>query len=302
MIVPKVSCVLPIVEAEESDSSIESIKNQDYDNLEIIVAKCDTLGESLNQGIKNAKGKYIAIILPGDEWLSEKIKTQINYLENEPEILISCAFKSLESVNMAEFPQTKEELLVYLHTGENPFSDSSLVFKRELLDKIGGFKYALSSMCIFDFLLRGLTVSDILIVDTPLVHLGEKPQSDAETTRTEHEYNLTIYKSIKDMSSNTFLDCFGPYLRGVAKGITPNTPCEKAIILSDLDNPFKLREFTDLFEKPENKAYFEDVCGYLLTDFYKTNLNPVLFDKSYYSLCIKLNEIIESLNKGRSHK
>lgn len=302
MTVPKVSCIIPVTENIEYTKSINSIKCQTYNNIEILSISAPTLGEAINQNICNATGEYIAIILPEDEWAPEKIKTQIDYLENTPEILISGILHDSESINMIEFPQTKEELLVYMYTNKRPFYDSSLVFRRGLLDKIGKFKFALSNMCIFEFLLRGLTISDILFIDAPLVFSNKKPHPESISTLTEHEYNLAIYKSIKNMAPDIFIKCFAPYIRGIAKGVSPNIPCEKAMILSDLNNPFRIKEFTDLFETTENKTYFDEVCCYSLTDFYKTSLNPILFDKSYYNLCIKLNKTIESLSAERSSK
>ena len=43
---------------------------------------------SLNRGINEARGKYIARIDGDDEWLPHKLKTQVDMLENDDELVL----------------------------------------------------------------------------------------------------------------------------------------------------------------------------------------------------------------------
>lgn len=117
---PLVSVIIPTYNAEKFViDSIESVLNQDYKNLEIIISDdCSTdntkqvildflKGKNLNfiklffntknlgvtkngnQCLMACTGKYIAFLAGDDLMLPTKITTQINYLESHPQCVIS---------------------------------------------------------------------------------------------------------------------------------------------------------------------------------------------------------------------
>ena len=108
-----VSVVMPTYNhAEFLSEAIESVLNQSYSQLELIVidnfSEDDTknivksfqdariqyfkfanegvIAASRNYGIKQAKGKYLAFIDSDDVWLKEKLSEQVDALEGDEEI------------------------------------------------------------------------------------------------------------------------------------------------------------------------------------------------------------------------
>lgn len=107
----KVSIIIPVYNGERYVSeAIDSVLNQTYKDFEIIViddgSKDDTLnilrmyGEkirwesqenkgqasAINEGIKMAKGKYIAYLDADDVCLPERLKIQVKYLDEHPDV------------------------------------------------------------------------------------------------------------------------------------------------------------------------------------------------------------------------
>lgn len=115
---PKVTVLMPAYNAEKYiETAIESILNQTYKDFEfIIVNDCSTdstldiieryakqdkrikiisnkenqkIAQTLNNGLKEAKGKYIAR-LDADDWsYPERLEKQVNFMEENPDVVLS---------------------------------------------------------------------------------------------------------------------------------------------------------------------------------------------------------------------
>ncbi|HUD43968.1 MAG TPA: glycosyltransferase family 2 protein [Patescibacteria group bacterium] len=111
-----VSIILPVFNAEAFlPDCLESILSQNYDNLEIIAIDDFSKDSSykilknyrkkdkrlhirrnvkrygpaitLNRAIKLAKGRFITFMNPKDTWTKDKIRKQVEYLEQQPKIV-----------------------------------------------------------------------------------------------------------------------------------------------------------------------------------------------------------------------
>lgn len=131
---PLVSVIIPVYNGSRYiASAIESVFSQSYQNIEIIVvndgSRDDTYEKikpyldrlkyiyqkncgasaARNKGIMNSAGEYVAFLDHDDIWLPEKIKTQIKYMSEHPEIGMvhsGCGFidsdgKHLDGINWA---------------------------------------------------------------------------------------------------------------------------------------------------------------------------------------------------------
>lgn len=168
-----ISVIIPMYNAEQSISfALDSVKKQTYSQkeFEIIIVndgstdKSQTIVEAyitenpemninlINQinggvskarniGLKISKGEYIALLDSDDEWLPEKIKSQMSYFEdtsmdidflatarNDNKILFPYQIKN----NLAEI--TFNKLLI-----RNEAQPSTVLFKRKILKNTGYF-------------------------------------------------------------------------------------------------------------------------------------------------------------------
>lgn len=165
---PLVSVIIPVYNANGFlSAAIDSILNQTYKNLDIIIvddgstdetpkilksfAKKDkrvkiltnkrnlNIATSLNRGIKLAKGNYIARMDADDISLPNRIEKQMEYLLAHPDIVIlggQC--KTIDTrdktIGHKLFPVTDTEIRDALYY-ENPIQHPTVIFNKELIPK-----------------------------------------------------------------------------------------------------------------------------------------------------------------------
>lgn len=114
---------------------IERLQKED-NRIRIINQKNQGLVASLNRGLKEAKGKYIARIDGDDEWLPHKLKTQVEALEaNDRLVLIGGGAEIINQdsvptgfiLNVARDEDIRLGLCLF-----NQFNHSSVVYRRQV--------------------------------------------------------------------------------------------------------------------------------------------------------------------------
>ncbi len=165
---PKVSVIIPTHNSSNYIcDAIDSVLQQCYKDYEIIVVddgSTDNTKEALRQygqkikyiyqenkgvsaarntGIKEANGKYIALLDADDTWVPNKLSRQIEILENNKEIGLTCSLMdtmSEQGVSLNKIKPKKplartfEKALIF---GSPP--PSTFVIRREYLDAVGLF-------------------------------------------------------------------------------------------------------------------------------------------------------------------
>ena len=139
---------LVIVDDCSSDNTYKKIKNVADERIRIIRLEKNTglPATPRNIGIRASKGEYIAFLDHDDVWIPEKLKTQIMYLEENPEvILIGSPFK-VESRDSRynNTPTTTKTKSLSGHLYEillncNFFACSSVIVKTSVFDDVGIF-------------------------------------------------------------------------------------------------------------------------------------------------------------------
>lgn len=160
---PLVSVILPVYNCEMYvRQSVESILNQSYANFELLIiddastdetvtiikSYCDDRIQlvekpnnsgyinSLNYGLKIAKGKYIARMDGDDVSLPERFAKQIAFLEtNEDVILCGSWFRILGSDNIVKLPECHNAIKLHFLRG-NCIAHPSVMIKKKSLDEL----------------------------------------------------------------------------------------------------------------------------------------------------------------------
>lgn len=158
--------------ASHVKESIESLRNQSYKNIEIILfddcstdetlinlmkqAKEDTRisvvshkeNKGFVQGLKDAinlsKGKYIAIHGSGDISKPDRIQKQVDTLESNPNICVTGCYREIEkekddmSGHVFKDDVKGDSKDFIIHT--NPFSHGEVMFRKDIYDEVGGYR------------------------------------------------------------------------------------------------------------------------------------------------------------------
>ncbi len=166
-----ISVVIPVKDCEETiGAAITSVLEQTYQNFEIIiidnnctdntieiaqdlardklkVIKCTEPGivPALNTGLQNANCNYIARQDGDDYWYPEKLELQMNYLERNNNIDICGTQIRLMSPtgevidDKFRYPLQDQTIKSWLLTGRNSLAHPSVVFKKRILLRVGGY-------------------------------------------------------------------------------------------------------------------------------------------------------------------
>ena len=184
---PIVSVVMPVFNAEKFlAEAIESTLAQTFDDLELIAVDDESTDRSLemlrdyesdddrvrviarphtglvgarNDGIDAACGKYVAALDNDDTMSPERLERQVEFLEHQEDFVAVGAAALLVDVDgdpliERHLPTSADEIERELLNGRNPMMQPGVLFKREALLAISGYREGFEYSEDFDLFLR----------------------------------------------------------------------------------------------------------------------------------------------------
>lgn len=208
---PLVSIIIPMYNAQEwIVSLLQSILNQTYQNIEVILVNDGSTDESLvlvnkfskdfseirikvvnqrntgvsearNEGVRNSIGELLAFVDSDDIWIREKIERQVSAMIKSDIAATACSY--------AIFRDSDLEILDIVHPDWSTHGvrnwllfrsyggllSSTLMLRREIFYKTGPFKIDLSLSADIDFAWRLLSITQVLLIHEPLVGYRLRP-------------------------------------------------------------------------------------------------------------------------------
>jgi teichuronic acid biosynthesis glycosyltransferase TuaG len=195
-----VSVVIPNYNyAQYLHQAIDSVLNQDYEPIEVIVVDDGSTDQSReilrsygtrikvieitnsgaptarNYGLMETRGNYIAYLDSDDYWMTNKISTQIQRLLETGTELVYCEMKVLDMESHRSIISTenregsfKNEFL--RHPGRTPFPPSAVLMTRELVSRVGIWDTTFQSPAEdFDYFRRCAKYTNFSVVGEVLV-------------------------------------------------------------------------------------------------------------------------------------
>lgn len=233
---PLVSVVIPTYKRPDMlGRAIDSVLNQTYDNIEIIVvddndedseyrketeefmekyADVDNLvylkhkvnkggGPARNTGIKSARGEYIAFLDDDDEFLPQKIELQVDAFLNSNANNLGLVYCGIEirdeNYNIIKYQGVNAELNpLDHHLIENIAPGPTIFTKKTILEEVNGFNDLISGQ-EYDLTLRILKRGyAVKYVDDYLVRVYRHTQERITNTKDVVKEKTRIYNQRKD--------------------------------------------------------------------------------------------------------
>jgi len=223
---PLVSIISPAYNHEKFIADcIESVLAQTYTNWEMIIIDdgstdrtyeiaCDysrkdqrikpftqknigifRLGESYNFALSHSTGKYVAVLECDDVWLPEKLKIQVDILEQNPECILSWGKAYLSAMDLSYnyylAPRVDKDVSMFNNKPVGIFLKKflttmipavTIVTRRSALIKIGGFIQGYNLPLVdVPTTLELLMLGEFAYVDKPLGHWRIYPNQVTKT-------------------------------------------------------------------------------------------------------------------------
>ena len=198
----KVSVIIPNYNyAQFVGEAIESVLNQTYKDIEIVVVNNGSTDNSMDvltkyskkirlinqenlgqsgarkSGLEMATGNFIAFLDADDKWDTEKIEKQILLFTSKVELVycgINLFSENAQTVIATEIPTFKgscsDAFIEYPGVSIVLSGESTSIFTQSLLEKVGGFDPELNSAAGWDFFRRCSKFSEFDFVPEPLVN------------------------------------------------------------------------------------------------------------------------------------
>lgn len=195
----------------KDDSRIKYIKNQENLNIQ----------KSLNKGLREAKGEYIARIDDDDIWIDkDKLKKQIEFLKEDSEYVLVGTGTIVVDENEKELfryfgPQADSEIRNKI-LSKNCFTHSSVMFRKSSVEKFGGYSEGESVKHLedYDLWLKLGTIGKLKNLDIYGVRFSVRSDSISSVNKIEQfQKNIVLSKLYKNKYPNYIKATIFNYVR-----------------------------------------------------------------------------------------
>lgn len=202
-----------IVDDASSDKTLEIIKS--FKNTKIRVFQNQNnkgLTKSLNRGLSECSGKYIARLDADDRSYPERLQRQVAFLESHPEIgLVLTGYKTVQENTKKGIPVSPDPDPLYLNwclLFNNKVRHSTVMFRKEIVDQLDGYDESFQLAQDYDLWSRMVSVTKFGILPDILGEMNEPLTSySMRYLNTQMEASSAIsLKNLKLMSDGKLSD------------------------------------------------------------------------------------------------
>ena len=171
-----------IVDDGSTDGTREMIE-KDFPSVHYFYQANQGPAAARNRGIERARGEWIAFLDSDDEWLPEKLRTQLDFFENNPDFLIHQTeeiwIRNGKRVNPMKKHQKHGGWIFEKCLPLCLISPSAVMMHRRLFDEIGLFDESLPACEDYDLWLRVTSQFPAGLTEKPYVmkyggHAGQR--------------------------------------------------------------------------------------------------------------------------------
>jgi glycosyltransferase involved in cell wall biosynthesis len=185
-----------IINDGSTDNTLEMLREFNDDRIIIIDQKNIGLTKSLNKCIRISRGKYIARMDDSDICPPERLLKEYEYLENNPEYALVGTSSNIIDTNGHKVSEvipalTHSAILKNLHR-RNQFSHGSILIRKKILERIGGYRELFWYCQDYDMYLR--MINNHLLANLKYVGYEWRDETDRLSVKTQVE--KTVYRTL----------------------------------------------------------------------------------------------------------
>ncbi|MCP6720033.1 MAG: glycosyltransferase [Patescibacteria group bacterium] len=205
---------LIVVNDDPSGAEIDGIVSSFKDSRIFYIKNKENFGSarSLNVGLNQAKGDYIAILDDDDAWISkEKLGRQVEFLDRSKEYVlvgtntVVVDAQSGKEIVKSQISSADEELRKSFFRS-NPFAHSSVMFRKEKALEVGGYDESLPRGKDYDLWLKLAKKGKVSVLPDYFLKYREATFKDRNLVRQRYKdakWTLEVMKRHYQDFSNT---------------------------------------------------------------------------------------------------
>lgn len=193
-----------VVDDGSTDGTSEMLWQAYGERLRVLRTERIGVSGARNHGMAQARGTYIALLDSDDEWAPDKLERQVLFLEQRGDfemvltdvVRMDAARRPLDRLDRRA--QIPEDGRVLHHVLRQPaLAPSSALFRRTLLDAVGGFDVSLATAEDIDFHLRVALRHKIGVIDAPLTRCMRGHAGLSALSRTYVDYLFVMNRFVR---------------------------------------------------------------------------------------------------------
>jgi len=228
---PLISVCINCYNAEDTiEATLHSVLTQTYPNLQVIVVddcstdgtwavlqritddrvECVRLAENRhisnanNEALRRVRGEFVAHLDADDRWVPDKLEKQLAFLQEHAEYgaCFSLAYMVDEQDSPVEDTRFRAEnreqtaLLHYLLTVGNFLCHSSMLARREIIDRVGEHNVTLLYFHDYDYWIRMAMLCNLFVLPEQLLYYRLSTGSNSAMTAQKHTVHVCEFARI----------------------------------------------------------------------------------------------------------
>jgi glycosyltransferase involved in cell wall biosynthesis len=187
-----------IVDDCSSDGSLELARDLARGDSRIITLAMPCNGgpaAARNRAIQEAQGEWLGVLDSDDVAFPGRFAEQFRRIDREPE-LVALATDSIsinakgETLRLHRYPNQHEKLVRNLYSGRAFPPHSSMVYKKEVVERLGGFNIRFKRSQDYDLWLRLSECGRIASVPEPLVKIRKHSSNISDSAGGKLQYQF----------------------------------------------------------------------------------------------------------------